>query len=256
MGIDSLIISPHLDDAVLSATSPILAAKAADVVTVFAGVPDEGTRPGWWDRVTRAVNPAERVLQRVQEDTAAMAELGARAHHLDEMDGQHRDGPADTQRIANQLRSFVESAHDVWIPAGIGGHKDHIAVRDGALVAHETWPCVSGAHRSIHLYADVPYSIRYPWPGRSEQQDFLDAEFWLDSEMRRCGISDWDLTPEWSVMTPDAGARKLRAMRCYQTQWAALDLGRMLTADPDSLLRYELSWTFAGRKGPRRERPI
>ena len=252
MASETLIISPHLDDAVLSAGAHLIGSDAPLVVTVFAGIPEEGAPPGWWDRLTRAADPAQRVRDRLLEDAAALAELGARTVRLDGVDGQHREHPVDPQRLAEELLPFVEATDDLWIPAGIGNHQDHTAVRDAALIAHHAGGRgTTGGARSVHLYADVPYAIRYPWSGApgAKDPDLLDAGFWLEEEMRRCGLSRWRLTAEWSVLPPAAGERKLRALARYRTQWDALEIGRTLATEPDSLLRYELSWRYHGHHG-------
>jgi hypothetical protein len=52
-----VIVSPHLDDAVLSAASQLLR-PGARVVTVCAGEPPAGTPLAYWDRLTGADDPS------------------------------------------------------------------------------------------------------------------------------------------------------------------------------------------------------
>src|SRR3954468_1605952 len=46
------ILSPHLDDAVLSCWHVLTGPGEVAVVNVFAGVPPAGAPVGWWDRLS------------------------------------------------------------------------------------------------------------------------------------------------------------------------------------------------------------
>src|SRR5579864_4460044 len=153
-----LIVSPHLDDAALSA-SHRLRSGGAVVVTVCAALPSSDTAPGWWDRLTRASSARERQQQRIAEDQAAMRFAHARAVHLEHLDGQYRDGvELDVDAVAADLELLAAAATEVWLPAGIG-HEDHVAVRDAGMLAAR-----GRRHRSAVLYADVPHALPYGWP--------------------------------------------------------------------------------------------
>ena len=56
-----VILSPHLDDAVLSCWHVLSGPADVRVINLFAGLPALGAAPGWWDRRTepRAMVPAE-----------------------------------------------------------------------------------------------------------------------------------------------------------------------------------------------------
>jgi hypothetical protein len=96
----SVVLSPHLDDAVLSCWH-LLAGGDTTVVTVFAGVPEPGTC-GWSDRLTGASDSAARVRERLGEDTRAPALAGASSGRLDLLDEQYR-GNGDVPAVAEQL---------------------------------------------------------------------------------------------------------------------------------------------------------
>ena len=70
-----VVLSPHFDDAVLSCWHVLRAPGTVQVVNVFTGAPPEGSPPGWWDRLTGAPDPGERVRERAEEDRIA---VGAR----------------------------------------------------------------------------------------------------------------------------------------------------------------------------------
>ena len=196
----TVVVSPHLDDAVLSATFPI-AQENAEVVTVFAGSPSEQVGPGWWDDKTGAHDPRQRVAERIREDDAALAELGAGpAHRLPFLDGQHRVGQAEPADLIDGLGPLLRDADTVWAPAAVGGHADHVAVRQAVQHLH-----TQAAWRLV-LYADVPYC---------------------------CGPSWYDVAagvvaaPEgegWLRLDPVLHRRKRRAAARYVTQLPALGL--------------------------------
>jgi LmbE family N-acetylglucosaminyl deacetylase len=238
-----LVVSPHLDDAILSASAQLSRARV-QVVTVCAGIPPADTPPGTWDVLTRARSAAERVEERLREDLVAFSHFDCAVERLDELDDQHRGHALDTESVTGRLAPFVAAAGEMWLPVGIGRHPDHVAVREAALAAHR----LTGAgERAVHFYADVPYAIPYGWgpvPGASSRgPDTVDVEGWRQGQLKRCGVAAAHLgPPEWQELTPDTGARKRRALHAYRTQIEALGLDRILRCDPDSLLTYELSW--------------
>ncbi len=196
-----VVVSTHLDDAVLSAYS--LLAPGTTVVTVLAGFPPAGTITAW-DRLTGATDSRDCVAARRVEDSAAIARSGARAVHLDFADEQYVDigvmpapAPAD---VAEALRPHVGDG-ELYVPAGIG-NTDHVRVRDAVLAA---WP-------DAVLYADLPYTLRDGWE--------LPAGL-----PRRAPI---DETLEEPVL-----AAKLAAVRAYATQVSHLVslFGDFVTAD-------------------------
>src|SRR4029079_17519174 len=68
-----LVLSPHLDDAVLDCWSVLASDRDVSVVNIFAGVP-ENMGVTLWDSITGARDSAERVLERIAEDGAAVIE--------------------------------------------------------------------------------------------------------------------------------------------------------------------------------------
>ncbi len=89
----TLVVSPHLDDAVLSAGLFLLTEPGAVVATVMAGHPGPGVLSDW-DRACGFVDGDDPVARRRDEDRAALAILGARPHHLEFLDQPYRAGRA------------------------------------------------------------------------------------------------------------------------------------------------------------------
>ncbi len=237
-----VVVSPHLDDAVLSAAVQLLRPGAV-VVTVFAGRPPEGTPPAWWDVLTGATDARTRVGERWLEDDAAMACLGVgRSVRLDFADHQHRTDdrarPAPDDLVA-ALRPHLAGVAEVWVPAAIGCHPDHLAARDAALAAADP-----GAAR--HHYADVPYSVRYGWPASvtgAPRAAYLDVDHWLSGELVDAGLKVTELTRTVHVLDEDQRRLKADAMACYATQIPALDYGRVLADGDPAVVGFEVSWS-------------
>jgi LmbE family N-acetylglucosaminyl deacetylase len=178
------VLSPHLDDAVLSAWSVLRRPGPVTVVNVCAGVPPPGP-PARWDRFTGARDAAERMRERLAEDRVALARAGREAVQLNFMDNQYRAGPIDAAALEQAIADAIGDAAELWAPAGVGAHPDHVQVREAALALRgEGGP-------PVRLYADVPYVLRSGWPEGSEPHVLSRVEVW----------------------------RKLRALRDYRTQW-------------------------------------
>ena len=118
-----LIVSAHLDDALLSAWHGIVGGPAT-VVTVFAGVPKTSVAPAW-DRACGYEDSTALMTQRRVEDAEAVESLGGRTVHLDFLDHQYREGPPPRQAILDALIALLTDGDtdydEVWLPAGIGG---------------------------------------------------------------------------------------------------------------------------------------
>ena len=67
------ILSPHLDDAVLSLWHVLTHPGEVAVVNVFGGSPDGHAGDAWWDRLTGGEDSVVRVGERHAEDQAAPA---------------------------------------------------------------------------------------------------------------------------------------------------------------------------------------
>lgn len=239
---DPVVVSPHMDDAVLSAAVQLMR-PGARVVTACAGMPPEGTPLATWDRLTGAASAASRVRERYAEDDAALSTLGVGAiTRLGFPDDQHvanGDRPRHEALVA-ALRPLISGAAEVWAPAGIGCHPDHLAVRDAAVAAADPAAVV-------HHYADVPYSVRYGWPssvtGRPAASAFLDVEAWLAEELGEAGLDGSTMTRTVHELSPDDQRRKVAAMACYATQIPALDYGDALSSGDPAVVGFEVSWS-------------
>ena len=236
------IVSPHLDDAALSASAE-LARGAATVLTVFTAAPPADWPTSSWDRLTGAPNSRQRQLERYDEDADAMRLLGADSIYLDELEEQYREGEpgldALEESIEQMARTFA-AADEVWLPSAIGGHVDHRIARDAALRAAARAGC-----DEVVLYADFPYVITYDWPYAAVGQEtdpFLDTDAWLLYELVDSGLDPSALTLSITKLDAEQRARKASVIAAYRSQAAALRLSLRDLALRPGKLDFELCW--------------
>jgi hypothetical protein len=217
-----------------------LAGRDATVATVFTALPDAGRPVTWWDRLTGATSSRQRQRERLAEDRAAMALLGARCVHLDEPEALYRDGDPDLRRAVTRLTALLAGAREVWLPSAIGEHRDHTFARDAGLRA-----AAAAGHAEVILYADFPYVIEYGWPawvsGRPDGE-YLDTGYWLSDQLASAGLNEASLTPVVTRLNQEQRALKARVIAAYRTQASVLRLAPAdLEADPGKL-EFEISW--------------
>ncbi len=238
-GAPELLLSPHMDDAVLDCWGLLAGERDLVVVNVFAGAPARGTL-AQWDALTGATDSAQRVRERIAEDTAALAQAGRRAHNLGFLDAQYR-----AEELAPRLREIdhavgglLAAAARVHVPAGIGAHPDHLLTRRyGRMLLRAGIP--------VRLYAELPYCVRHGWPhwvdGRpAEPHRDVDA-FWRSA---LAGVPELPPLRSATVgrLADAPAAGKLAAMRCYRSQLPGLEYGaRHVLADPE-IHRFEVGW--------------
>jgi LmbE family N-acetylglucosaminyl deacetylase len=209
----TLVVSPHLDDAVLSAGLLLVTRPGAVVVTVMAGYPGPGVLSDW-DRSCGFVDGDDPVARRREEDHAALSVLGARAAHLEFLDQPYRvnratgdGGSAEPQEIAGGLVEVVREVEPVLILIPLGLlHPDHILTHQAGLrlrrsTAIEVW-----------AYRDLPYALARP--------DLVTSQL---AVLERSGVRAHPV----SVANSPNAERKLAAIACYASQVDAVrdDLG-------------------------------
>ncbi|NUO87097.1 MAG: PIG-L family deacetylase [Cupriavidus sp.] len=124
------VISPHLDDAVFSCGGLIAAARAARVVTVFAGVPPADMPAPDWDQAAGFASAEQAVLSRRREDNHALTMLGAHAVWLDFWDSQYGRRYTAPQ-LADALHTVLLTQTEGVVVAPLGlFHSDHALVHD------------------------------------------------------------------------------------------------------------------------------
>ncbi|WP_429499514.1 PIG-L deacetylase family protein [Robbsia andropogonis] len=153
-----VVISPHLDDGVLSCGALISTCRNATVVTLFTGMPTALDISTAWDQECGFDSAEQAVIARRDEDRLAMTALGARVRHLDCLDGQYLgtiDVGTDEAQLASALSvALTELAPDVLVvPMGLF-HSDHIRARRAWIRCSRSG--VAATSRWV-AYEDVPY---------------------------------------------------------------------------------------------------
>lgn len=147
------VVSPHLDDAVLSVGGTIheLTRRGADVTlaTVFGGDPNATTPSSYWD-ARRGPTQGDAAKQRRIEDEAAAAELGASAVALPWPDSGYA-GARDPEAIWAALAPLLDRADVILLPGWPLSHADH---RYATLAVLGRVASTS----AIVFYAEHPYA--------------------------------------------------------------------------------------------------
>jgi LmbE family N-acetylglucosaminyl deacetylase len=172
-----IYISPHLDDAALSAGGFLYEQTRAgipiEIWTIVCGFPPPGELTPFAQVLHHVWNSGtaeETVKLRRAEDSVAANILGAKAVHFDVPDCIYRRGPdgeplyldiyvqphaAESQlpdQIAQTLAPRLHPDDQLICQLGIGGHIDHILVRQA----------VERLDRPLWYAADLPYLFRQP----------------------------------------------------------------------------------------------
>jgi LmbE family N-acetylglucosaminyl deacetylase len=146
-----LVISPHLDDGVLSCGTLLAAHPGAFVCTVFTAAPEKNMITDW-DRQSGFADAFEAIRARKAEDMRALAILGASAIHLPFCDAQYQSPPVAEALVAAIEQTFRDvEPSSVMIPLGLF-HSDHINVANACLALMRRFQ-----HVRVHAYEDVPY---------------------------------------------------------------------------------------------------
>lgn len=236
----ALLLSPHWDDAVLDCWSLLASDRELHVVNVFAGVP-AGGRKTTWEAIIGVQDCAERARGRIAEDALALADAGRRPFNLPLLDREYRGAPfaVGLGDLDRALSSEVESASRVYVPAGIGGHVDHVLTRRYGCA-------LLGAGMPVTLYADLPYCVFHGWPAwvdgaPPEPRRSVDA-YWQSFLSAVPAMPPLRAAEVVRLDAPSAGA-KLRAIQRYEM---SLNYGfRRLLADP-AFHGFEVRWDLIG----------
>lgn len=215
-----VVLSPHLDDAVLSVGGTIAAhveaGGTATVLTLFAGDTRSLQNAGAWDVRSEFTTAGAAARHRRQEDKDACDRIGASTIWLPNDDGQYRNR-RNMEDLVGQVAAAI-AGYDVDAVLAPGwplSHTDHAWTLFVALQLN----------RRLVLYAEEPYKS---WLGPSPLPPPVIAS------------SQWTTAAGHSEATwMTASESKLEAIRRYETQLALLktEMRAREFADPlDQLL--------------------
>lgn len=152
-----LAVSPHMDDAALSAGNFLHACDQPLILTVFGGIPDRYGELTEWDESCGFAEGDDVVTLRREEDAGAAAHLGATARWLEFVDSQYRMEDPAVADIADRIASVATEigADTIALPLGIQ-HEDHRLTHDACMrllrdhiVLARTWVA----------WIDIPYRL-------------------------------------------------------------------------------------------------
>ena len=199
------MISPHLDDAVLSCGQLIKSRQGTIITTILAGFPP-GTHEGWSGRTTGLSVAEDANLMRREEDQRASLSLGARTIWIDIPAQEYGPTVSPSERLLRIQQSIVTAVattevRSVFVPLGLT-HPDHIIVSDVALLA------VLASNLESYVYMEMPYGQARP--GRVRRR------------LRRIG-RQFKIDP----LEPFVGdlQKKAEAVNAYSSQVEALQQG-------------------------------
>jgi LmbE family N-acetylglucosaminyl deacetylase len=207
---DTLVISPHLDDAVLGCGHWLAAHPGAVVLTVFAGAPpDADRRHTDWDQRCGFADAVQAVAARRAEDAAALGRVRAEPLWLEFLDSQYGDTPG-TQVLADALLARLRdlAPQRLLLPLGLF-HSDHGLCHDAVLNAASRLPGVP----DLLAYEDAGYRAM---PGL------------LQRRLCRLDQAGVEVTPadeEPPAGDTDHAHAKRAAVQAYASQWRALGAG-------------------------------
>lgn len=151
-----LVVSTHLDDAVLSCGQFLYANPSTTVVTVLAGAPDV-PHEGYNSSTTGKPFAPDAINVRRDEDHAALNLLGATPVWLDLLDadyGAHRPTRDFVTAIRDEIAQVLNQMRPTSIFAPLGlMHADHLAVSDACIELSVDSPF------AWYLYMDLPYGL-------------------------------------------------------------------------------------------------
>lgn len=201
------LLSPHLDDAVLSCGRFLAANPGSRITTVFAAGPSSVRPLPPWDRAARCFADGDDVMRvRREEDDRAAALIHATTVHLPFWDRQYRTerygytGPGDDELTAAVARDLLRHAQRdaAWvIPLGLG-HRDHRITADAGLILAGYQP------GPVYLYEELPYTAEKPAEAADRRSRLIRHGFTVE--------------PDPALEFADDRALKRAAFRCHASQ--------------------------------------
>jgi LmbE family N-acetylglucosaminyl deacetylase len=235
-----LVVSPHLDDGIVSAFGLVVRRRSVLVTVFTAPAPDH--RPSTWDQMRGFDSSEDAMKVRRDEDCAAAALVGREIRHLGFAEHSYRS-EADTKLIRDKLQeSLLDTIASIpgnvklALPAGLGQvpsalrlarrrlsraipipgirmlqgdapHPDHRLVRDTAIDVAVT------LRRPFVVYEDLPYANA---GGRKNLRERLPPSPWTvqrtalpidllakERAMLAYGSQSETFLPPWTDKIPD-----------------------------------------------------
>lgn len=234
LGSRPVVVSPHLDDGVLSLGATIAVETqrgiAVDVVTVFANDPASRAPAEAWDRACGFATEGEAASARREEDRQACELIGAVPKWLPFADSEYVRERSESA-VWEALAPLVSDADSVLLPGFPLAHPDHLWLTRLVLARRADT-------QRVGLYVEQPYAAwrligrgRREWaaPGLTLRRGLLNATT-IALRTRSGRAMQQPSAPEnlvsdasgltWTATQPDARARrqKRQAVSAYRSQ--------------------------------------
>lgn len=220
-----VIVSPHFDDGVLSASSLLADRRRSVLLTVFGGGPASIRPITTWDKACGFNEGDDVVTARTQEDASACGVFDAYPVPLPHWDSQYRSAAYGYSGVseAELAQQIAQSLHDVFtdhvstmargitewcVPLGIG-HQDHMLTAEGVRI----WASQRN-DLTVTVFEDLPYAAR--------------SVGLRDQALRRWEDFGWSLGPRDVV---DTTPLKQMAADFYASQNGGLGVDLQLAVD-------------------------
>lgn len=196
-----VVVSPHLDDGVLSLGAFLARAARGGahvtVLTVLAGSPNSASPPGPWDAACGFRTAGEAARLRREEDRRACAVIGATPVWLPFGDQQYGVGADDTTVLA-AMAEAIGKVETLLVPGFPLWHHDHrwlarLVVENGL------------GNARIGCYVEQPYALWHSEDGPTDPEG-LPVVFSGPLTWHRVGTGSFERLA------------KTRACRAYRTQ--------------------------------------
>jgi LmbE family N-acetylglucosaminyl deacetylase len=207
-----VVVSPHLDDGVLSLGASIASWRRAgaevELLTVLACDPSSAAPSGGWDRRGGFATEGEQARARREEDRRACAVLGATPVWLPfgSVDYERHGGESD---VRSAVGAALEGAGTILLPGFPLSHPDH------EWLVRTLGPALGD--RGVALYAEQPYT-------RRSGGDLIVPE-WVAEAF---GPRSFERVPT----TARDRLAKWRAIRRYRSQLPLLGMRRSVRRGP------------------------
>jgi LmbE family N-acetylglucosaminyl deacetylase len=207
-----VVVSPHLDDAVMSLGSALAQAvqegAKVEILTVFSDVPSSTAPASLWDSQCGFATEGEAATARREEDRRACAVLGAKPRWLD-FGAECYERRGNDDDIHSAVTSAIDGADAVLIPGFPLAHADHANLSRLLLRKGINFP-------RIGLYAEQPYM-------------FTQGKTPVGAALSPPLQSVVGAIPPWTRMRTRRvfWRSKYRAVRSYGSQLRRLGLGKI-----------------------------
>lgn len=205
----ALVLSTHLDDAILSAGQFIAGRGDCDVLTVFSGIPMQDKLLTDYDKSCGFKTSKDAMVIRRQEDFEACALLNARPIHMKILDSQYLDN--EQKNIASgipdlhRLEDLIKKGNYEFVVGPLGlRHPDHILLSNVLL---------DFKLKNYYLYEDLPARVTHPelvWERLTTIGNYNPVKN--------------EVYPKLDFIGDGPIADKVRALWCYRSQMNRGDL--------------------------------